>query len=61
MNKEFERYLILFLLLMLIGLSGCTEKEMTPTNNPKLPDAVSDKESSAVTVSYTHLTLPTKA
>ncbi len=48
MNKEFERYLILFLLLMLIGLSGCTEKEMTPTNNPKLPDAVSDKESSAV-------------
>ena len=48
MNKEFERYLILFLLLMLIGLSGCTEKEMTPTNNPKLPDAVSNKESSAV-------------
>ena len=48
MNKEFERYLILFLLLMLIGLSGCTEKEMTATNNPKLPDAVSDKESSAV-------------
>ena len=48
MNKEFERYLILFLLLMLIGLSGCTEKAMTTPNNPKLPDAVSDKESSAV-------------
>jgi len=40
MNKEFERYLIIFLLLMLIGLSGCVKKEVTTSNNPKLPDTV---------------------
>ncbi len=40
MNKEFERYLIIFLLLILIGLSGCVKKEVTTSNNPKLPDTV---------------------
>ena len=40
MNKEFERYLIIFLLLILIGLAGCVKKEVTTSNNPKLPDKV---------------------
>ena len=51
MNKEFERYLILFLLLILITLGGCAKKEITTANNPKLPDTVSDqvdKEGSGV-------------
>ena len=40
MNKELERYLIIFLLLILIGLAGCVKKEVTTSNNPKLPDTV---------------------
>jgi hypothetical protein len=31
MNKEFERYLIIILLLILIGLSGCVKKTITDT------------------------------
>ena len=27
MNKEFERYLVVFLILILIGLSGCVSKQ----------------------------------
>jgi hypothetical protein len=42
MNKELERYLIIFLLLLLIGLSGCGKKELITAGNPKLPDAVSN-------------------
>jgi len=42
MNKEFERYLIVFLLLMLIGLSGCIKKKILTSDNPKLPDTVLD-------------------
>jgi PBP1b-binding outer membrane lipoprotein LpoB len=42
MNKEFERYLIVFLLLILIGLSGCVSKQVTTTNNPKLPEATQE-------------------
>jgi|TARA_R110000796_G_scaffold211793_1_gene327956 hypothetical protein len=41
MNKELERYLILFLLLMLIGLSGCAKKQII-NSNPVLPDTVTD-------------------
>jgi len=51
MNKKIEWYIIIFLVLILITLGGCTEKEMTTTSNPELPDAVSDpvdKEGSAV-------------
>ena len=36
MNKEFERYLIIILLLVLIGLSGCLQKTITTT----APDTV---------------------
>ena len=39
MNKELEKYLIIFLLLILIGLSGCVKKSITKSN-PKLPDTV---------------------
>tara|TARA_B100001094_G_scaffold188278_1_gene182475 strand:+ start:137 stop:358 length:222 start_codon:yes stop_codon:yes gene_type:complete len=31
MNKELERYLIIILLLVLIGLSGCVQKTISPT------------------------------
>jgi PBP1b-binding outer membrane lipoprotein LpoB len=51
MNKELERYLIIFLLLMLIGLSGCMKKIISTSNNVKLPDTVSEplnEESSSV-------------
>ena len=44
MNKEFERYLILFLLLVLISLSGCVKKHSTINQNPKLPDTVIDHQ-----------------
>jgi len=36
MNKEFERYLIIILLLVLIGLSGCVQKKISTT----APDTV---------------------
>ncbi len=36
MNKEFERYLIIFLLLILIGLSGCAKKHIE-ADHPKQP------------------------
>tara|TARA_E500000178_G_scaffold301650_1_gene310650 strand:- start:241 stop:456 length:216 start_codon:yes stop_codon:yes gene_type:complete len=36
MSKEFERYLIVFLLLILIGLSGCANKYIT-ADHPKQP------------------------
>ena len=36
MSKEFERYLIIFLLLILIGLSGCANKYIT-ADHPKQP------------------------
>ena len=36
MNKEFERYLIVFLLMELIGLSGCTKKHIE-ADHPKQP------------------------
>ena len=49
MNKEFERYLILILLLVLIALSGCAKKTNF-VNNPKLPDATTDKGSESHTV-----------
>ena len=36
MNKEFERYLIVILLLILIGLSGCVSKQKSiETKEPK--------------------------
>tara|TARA_B100001173_G_C15843313_1_gene485601 strand:- start:139 stop:396 length:258 start_codon:yes stop_codon:yes gene_type:complete len=51
MNKEFERYLILLLVLVLISLSGCVKKHSTINKNPKLPDGVvSPKEGKKVTV-----------
>ena len=49
MNKEFERYIILILLLVLIALSGCAKKTNL-VNNPKLPDATTDKASESHTV-----------
>ena len=37
MNKEFERYLIVILLLILIGLSGCVAKQKPiQTKEPKV-------------------------
>tara|TARA_B100001094_G_scaffold264741_1_gene266834 strand:+ start:182 stop:412 length:231 start_codon:yes stop_codon:yes gene_type:complete len=36
MNKEFERYLIIFLLLILIGMSGCAKKHVE-MDHPKQP------------------------
>jgi len=36
MSKEFERYLIIFLLLILIGLSGCAKKHIA-ADHPKQP------------------------
>ena len=36
MNKEFERYLIVFLLLILIGMSGCAKKHVD-MDHPKQP------------------------
>ena len=36
MNKEFERYLIVFLLLILIGMSGCAKKHIE-ADHPKQP------------------------
>tara|TARA_B100001057_G_scaffold121388_1_gene120128 strand:+ start:613 stop:828 length:216 start_codon:yes stop_codon:yes gene_type:complete len=36
MSKEFERYLIVFLVLILIGLSGCANKYIT-ADHPKQP------------------------
>ncbi len=36
MNKEFERYLIVFLLLVLIGVSGCAKKHVE-ADHPKQP------------------------
>ena len=37
MNKEFERYLIVILLLILIGLSGCVSKQKPiETKEPKV-------------------------
>ena len=36
MSKEFERYLIVFLLLILIGLSGCAKKHIA-ADHPKQP------------------------
>ena len=51
MNKTIEWYIIILLVLILISLGSCTEKEIPTTNNPKLPDTVSDpvdKEGSGV-------------
>jgi|TARA_R110001592_G_scaffold131376_4_gene345119 hypothetical protein len=51
MNKTLEWYVIIFLVLILITLSGCAEKEINTANNPKLPDTVSnpvDKDGSGV-------------
>ena len=50
MNKEFERYLIIFLVLILIGLSGCVKKEVTTSNNPKLPDKVLEPKEETHTI-----------
>ena len=36
MSKEFERYLIVFLLLILVGLSGCAKTHVT-ADHPKQP------------------------
>ena len=36
MNKEFERDLIVFLLLILIGMSGCAKKHIE-ADHPKQP------------------------
>jgi hypothetical protein len=40
MNKKIEWLIIIFLVVILVGLSGCTEKEVSVTKNPKLPDTV---------------------
>ena len=42
MNKEFERYLILFLFLILIGLSGCTKKPTLATTPEEQPEVYTD-------------------
>ena len=41
MTKEFERYLIVILLLILIGLSGCVSKQKSiDTKEPKAPTTI---------------------
>ena len=41
MTKEFERYLIVILLLILIGLSGCVPKQKPiETKEPKAPTTI---------------------
>jgi len=42
MNKDFERWLIVVLVLILIGigLSNCAKKEISTSSNTKLPDTV---------------------
>ena len=42
MNKEFERYLILFLLLILLGLSGCANKTNLATTPAEKPQVFTD-------------------
>ena len=49
MNKELERYLIIFLLLILIGLSGCVMKKEVIVKNPKLPDATKKEKPETIT------------
>lgn len=40
MNKEFERYLIVFLIMVLIGLSGCVSKQKKIETNMPAEDKV---------------------
>tara|TARA_X000000950_G_C13851590_1_gene634703 strand:+ start:617 stop:838 length:222 start_codon:yes stop_codon:yes gene_type:complete len=42
MNKEFERYLVIFLLLVLIGLSGCAKKPTPATKPDSQPEVYTD-------------------
>ena len=42
MDKEFERYLIVFLVIILISLSGCIQPTLDIKKSPKLPDTVSN-------------------
>ena len=37
-------------MLMLIGLSGCVKKEVTTSNNPKLPDTVLEPKEETHTI-----------
>ena len=46
MNKEFERYLIIILLLVLIGLSGCVQKTISTT----APDTVIEPKEETYTI-----------
>ncbi len=47
MNREFERYLIMFLVLILIGLGGCVQKSSIPQTEPAMPEET--KKSHTVT------------
>ncbi len=45
MNKEFEKYLIIFLLLLLLGLGACANKKLSGTaGDPAKPatDTITD-------------------
>ena len=48
MNKDLERYLIIVLLLVLIGLTNCAKKDSINTN-PKLPDTVKEEKPLTIT------------
>jgi hypothetical protein len=54
MNKSLEWLIIISLVLILIGLGSCADKEIATPNNPKLPDTVSapsEEDTSGPTVS----------
>ena len=59
MNKKIEWLIIISLVVILIGLSGCKEKEVSVTKNPKLPDTVipnpEDKESKEPTTGVANI------
>ena len=40
MNKEFERYLVVLLILILIGLSGCVSKQKNIETDMPIEDKV---------------------
>ena len=53
MNKELERYLIVFLVLILIGLSGCVQSNVDTKVDTKLPDiAVKEQKQSTPTIAH---------
>jgi len=55
MNKEFERYLIIILLLVLIGLSGCLQKTITTTAPDTVVEPKEEEKPSTITDSVSKM------